>query len=98
MYDEENNVNSNQTEETVNDNQNSNNETNGNVNGNSEQSGSYYNRGNTNNNGQGSYYNSGNNSYYAKPVGRYISSQTPPKKNGVLHPTSSHDSQIGEHL
>ena len=66
MYDEENNVNSNQTEETVNDNQNSNNETNGNVNGNSnsEQSGSYYNSGNTNNNGQGSYYNSGNNSYY----------------------------------
>ena len=64
MYDEENSVNSNQTEETVNDNQNSNNETNGNVNGNSEQSGSYYNSGNTNNNGQGSYYNSGNNSYY----------------------------------
>ena len=52
MYDEENSVNSNQTEETVNDNQNSNNETNGNVNGNSEQSGSYYNSGNTNNNGQ----------------------------------------------
>lgn len=61
MYDEENNVNSNQTEETVNDNQNSNNESNGNVNGNSEQSGSYY---NNSNNGQGSYYNSGNNSYY----------------------------------
>ena len=50
MYDEENSVNSNQTEETVNDNQNSNNETNGNVNGNSEQSGSYYNSVNTINN------------------------------------------------
>ena len=41
MYDEENNVNSNQTEETVNDNQKSNTETNVNVDGNSEQRGSY---------------------------------------------------------
>ena len=65
MYDEENNVNSNQTEETGNNNQDNYNETKDNVNGNNEQSGSYYNSSNANNNnGQSSYYNSGNNSYY----------------------------------